>query len=90
MVSMFTADAWRSFIIVAIGGVLVRLFLQNKLKALWMTAYVLLLCLVDMWDVNKRYLNDDDFVYKSNQQQVFNLTQRMNTFCRILQNIIVF
>ena len=73
-VSMFTADAWRSFIIVAIGGVLVWLFLQNKLKALWMTAGVLLLCLVDMWDVNKRYLNDDDFVYKSNQQQVFNLT----------------
>ena len=72
--SLFTADAWRSFIIVAIGGIFVWLFLKNKLKALWMVAGIILLCLVDMWDVNKRYLNDNDFVYKSNQEQLFTLT----------------
>ncbi len=73
-VSIFRADAWRSFFIVAIGGVLVWLFLQDKLKSLWVVAAIMLLCLVDMWDVNKRYLNNDDFVYKSNQQQMFAMT----------------
>lgn len=36
-----------------------------------MVAALLLLCLVDMWDVNKRYLNDADFVPATNQQQLF-------------------
>ncbi|MDD4777112.1 MAG: YfhO family protein [Fermentimonas sp.] len=73
-VSMFTADAWRSFFIVAIGGVILWLYMQNKIKATWAVAGILLLCLADMWDVNKRYLNDSDFVYKSNQEQLFTLT----------------
>ncbi|WP_298650997.1 YfhO family protein [uncultured Proteiniphilum sp.] len=73
-VSMFTADAWRSFFIVAIGGLLVWLFINKKIKAEWTVAGILLLCLVDMWDVNKRYLNDNDFVPESNQQQVFSLS----------------
>ncbi|RNC66947.1 YfhO family protein [Proteiniphilum sp. X52] len=70
-VAIFTADAWRSFFIVAIGGVLVWLFIHKKLKAEWTVAAILLLCLVDMWGVNKRYLKDSDFVPESNQQQLF-------------------
>lgn len=73
-VSVFTADAWRSFFIVAIGGLLVWLFIHKKIKAEWTVAGILLLCLVDMWDVNKRYLNDNDFVPESNQQQLFSLS----------------
>lgn len=70
-VAMFTADARRSFFIIVIGAAIVWLFLQKKLKAAWMVVAVLLLCLVDMWDVNKRYLNDADFVPATNQQQLF-------------------
>jgi len=70
-VTLFTADAWRSFFIIVIGAAIVWLFLQKKLKAAWMVAALLLLCLVDMWDVNKRYLNDADFVPATNQQQLF-------------------
>lgn len=72
--SLFTADAWRSFLIVAIGGLIVWLFLQKKLKGEYTVAAILLLCLVDMWGVNKRYLNDSDFVAKSNLQQQFTQT----------------
>ncbi len=39
-----------------------------------MIAAVLLLCLADMWTVNKRYLNDTDFVPATNQQQLFTKT----------------
>ncbi|MEA4918668.1 YfhO family protein [Proteiniphilum sp.] len=72
--SILTADAWRSFFIVAIGGLMIWLFIHKKIKMEWMVAGILLLCLVDMWDVNKRYLNDNDFVPKTNQQQFFTLS----------------
>ncbi len=70
-VSIFTADAWRSLIFVAVGFGFIRLFLDKKIKTEWLVALILLLCLADMWSVNKRYLNDDDFVYESAQQQMF-------------------
>ncbi len=70
-VSIFTADAWRSFFIVAIGALIVWLFIQKKIKLEWMVTGILLLCLVDMWGVNKRYLNDDDFVIETSLQQPF-------------------
>lgn len=74
-VSLFTSDAWRSFFIIIIGSAIVWLFLSKKLKAQWTIAAILVLCLVDMWDVNKRYLNDGDFTPKSSQQQMFAKTQ---------------
>ena len=70
-VAIFTADAWRSFFIVAIGGVLIWLFIHKKIKPEWTIAAILLLCLMDMWGVNKRYLNDGDFVPETNKQQLF-------------------
>ncbi len=73
-VSIFTADAWRSFFIVAIGAVIMWLFINKKIKSEWMVAGILLLCLVDMWGVNKRYLKDDDFVTEASQQQHFTRT----------------
>jgi len=36
---------------------------------------IVLLCLIDMWTVNKRYLNDEQFVSKSNQTGAFVKTQ---------------
>jgi hypothetical protein len=70
-ISIFRADAWRSFYII-LGGVLMLIaFVSGKLKAQWMVTGILLLCLADMWTVNKRYLNDNDFTPKSNEQQMF-------------------
>lgn len=70
-ISMFTADAWRSFIIIAIGSAIVWLLLTKKIKAEWAVAAILLVSLADMWDVNKRYLNDNDFTPQSSRQQMF-------------------
>lgn len=62
---IFTQDALRSFFIVAIGTLLLLLYKARKLRASWMVGCVALLCLIDMWQVNKRYLNDEMFVEKS-------------------------
>ncbi len=73
--SMVTSDAWRSFFVILIGCGLLALFCYGKLKAAWMVAGITVLCLVDLWDVNKRYLNDEMFVPKSTQTEAFNKTQ---------------
>ena len=62
---IFTTDALRSFFIVAIGLALLLLYKYNKLNAKFLVACTALLCLVDMWQVDKRYLYDGMFVEKS-------------------------
>ena len=61
-VPIFTADCWRSFAIIVIGMVLLLLYKAKKLKALPLTGLLVVLCLFDLWQVNKRYLNDSMFV----------------------------
>lgn len=65
---IFTADCWRSFWIITIGTFVLLLFKAKKLKANYMVGALLLLCLVDMWQVNKRYLYDDMFVPKEERE----------------------
>ena len=73
--AMFTADAFRSFVVVAVGTVLLLLYRFGKLKATPMTAGLILLCLVDMWGVNKRYLNDGMFTRPQTNAQAFPETE---------------
>lgn len=60
-----TADCWRTVLIIAVGTACLLLYRAKRLKAEYMIGAVTLLCLVDMWTVNKRYLYDDMFVEKS-------------------------
>lgn len=73
-VSIFTSDAWRSFFIIIAGMLLLLLYNMGKLKAKWMLLAVTALCLGDMWMVNKRYLYDEQFVEKSEQEVTFRKT----------------
>lgn len=70
-VSIFTADAWRSFVVILIGVALVYAYSVGKLKPKTTIAHLTLLCLVDMWGVNKRYLYDEQFVAKSNKMKQY-------------------
>ncbi len=73
--AMFTSDAWRSFAVILIGALMMLLYRAKKLKALPMTAILIVLCLLDLWQVNKRYLNDSMFVPKVQREQKQQLTQ---------------
>ncbi len=59
--AMFTADAMRSFIIVAVGTLVLLVYRWGKIQTIPMLACLIVLCLTDMWGVNKRYLNDAMF-----------------------------
>lgn len=63
--AVFTADCWRSFLIIAVGVAVLLLYRAKKLTVPYMVGALAVLCLADMWQVNKRYLYDDMFVEKS-------------------------
>jgi hypothetical protein len=69
--AMVSADALRSLIIVLVGVVLLMLFFMGKLRKELTIGGIAILCLFDMWQVNKRYLYDDQFVDKSIQTTTF-------------------
>ena len=70
-IAMFTTDAWRSAAFILAGAFMLWLYLKNKMKATWMVVAILLITLVDMWQVNKRYLNDAMFTPPTQNQQAF-------------------
>ena len=67
--AVFTADYRRSLFIIIIGVFVLLLFKAGKLKTAPMAAILFVLCLGDLWIVNKRYLNDDMFVDKTQRDQ---------------------
>jgi len=62
---LLSADAWRSFIFIALTFGVLWMFLKNKLSSKYVILIVGVLVLADMWTINKRYLNDDSFARKS-------------------------
>lgn len=73
--AVFTADCWRSAFIIIIGTLCLLMFKAKKLKASYMVGAITVLCLVDMWQVDKRYLNNDMFVPKSEREAPMQMTE---------------
>jgi hypothetical protein len=55
--------------------VLLMAYKYRKLKAEYTIAAILVLCLVDLWQVNKRYLNDEMFVPESEREAPQQMSQ---------------
>ncbi|SFW27550.1 membrane protein YfhO [Prevotellaceae bacterium HUN156] len=68
-VAIFTEDCWRSFYIILVGTGILLAMLYGKLKKEYAIGIILVICLVDMWTVNKRYLNDEMFVSKTVREE---------------------
>ncbi len=73
--SMLTSDAWRSFFFILLAAATLWAYLTDKLKKYPVFAILAVLILVDLWAVNKRYVNNDDFVRKSLVDVPFQPTQ---------------
>ena len=74
---MLSQDAWRSALIIVIGAALLFAYYntayKNKGEVSWKTSaaiggLIIILCLFDMWQVNKRYMNDKNFSEVANVQ----------------------
>mgnify|MGYP002855874623 CR=1 FL=1 len=73
--AMFTSDALRSFYIILVGTGVLICFMLGKLKQSYAVGIILVLCLVDLWTVNKRYLNDDMFVPEAEREAPQQMSQ---------------
>lgn len=69
---LFVSDAWRSFFLIAGAVAVLLLFVWGKMKKNWMVAALGVLVLIDMWPVDKRYLNDSNFIPAFNMNSYYN------------------
>ena len=62
--ALFLSDSWRSLIFVLLAAGVIWLYHTGRLikKPGWVVALLLILCTVDLWNVDRRYLNDKNFV----------------------------
>ncbi|WP_372950511.1 YfhO family protein [Mariniphaga sp.] len=72
--SMFRADAFRSFLFIALAAGAMYLWHIKKIKTTPFIAILGVLILVDLWPVDKRYLNNDHFVPKRQAENPFPIT----------------
>lgn len=64
--ALLRGDSFRSFALIALAGVMIWLFINKKIKKAWpVVAVIAALVVFDLWGVDKRYLNDDNFVSKN-------------------------
>ncbi|MCK4989672.1 MAG: hypothetical protein KAS29_04265, partial [Bacteroidales bacterium] len=71
---IFRHDAIRSFVLIALAFVLTWYFASKKLKLAWFLAGLALLVTVDLWLIDHRYLNKDNFVSKRQQENTMAMT----------------
>jgi hypothetical protein len=72
--SLLVTDAFRSFAFITLTAVLLWAVLYNKLKVIYAYPVLIGLILIDLYAVDKRYVNNDSFVSKSKVETPFEPT----------------
>ncbi len=72
--AILSADAWRSFWIIASSLVALFLFVSGKIKANIMVIIIGVISLFDLWSVDKRYINDSSFTAARKLENPFPMT----------------
>ena len=70
-VAIFKADAIRSFLFITLAAGVILLSINGKLKANYMFAGFVVLVVLDMFTIDKRYLNNDNFIDKRKAEKPF-------------------
>jgi len=74
-IAIFRADAMRSTLFALAAGALVLLFAYKKVSQNAFIAILVVLLLLDMWPINRRYLNSSHFTSPRQVEQPFQPTQ---------------
>ncbi|MBN2395569.1 MAG: YfhO family protein [Candidatus Atribacteria bacterium] len=69
--NLVRADAFRSLVFILLVAGLIYLFINKKLKVNYLVGSLAILFLIDLWPVDKRYLNSDNFMTKKENNAVF-------------------
>ncbi len=78
-IAIFRKDVFRSFILIILAAVAILVYGKGKLKATPAFAILGALILIDMFPIDKRYLNGDNFESKSKHDNPFTATTADNS-----------
>ncbi len=81
-ITMQRLDAFRSLVFIIIAAAIVFLYINGKLKLKYFIICLISIILIDMWPVDKRYLNNDEFIPKKR----FNTIQPTQVDLQIMQD----
>lgn len=73
--SLFTADTLRTLILVLLSAGLIFAYLKDKIKEQWVVVGFAVLILFDLVGVNRRYVNEDDFVSSIKMSKPFSANE---------------
>jgi len=68
---LFRVDAYRSLFFILVGAAAIWFYLKGKLKQNLLLAIIGFVILIDLWSVDKRYLNSDNFISKRQLENTF-------------------
>ncbi len=77
-IAVFRADTIRSIAFMALALIILIVFTRKKIGKPLFIAIITLLILVDMWAINRRYLNNDNFESKQRVENPYDVTQADN------------
>lgn len=72
--ALFRSDAFRSIMFILLAAGLLWAWVSNKIKDVVFYPILILLLIIDMFSVSKRYFNNDNFESKSEAEAVFTPT----------------
>ncbi|PLW99001.1 MAG: hypothetical protein C0594_17605 [Marinilabiliales bacterium] len=73
--SLLKQDALRSLVFILAIAAVVFFFVKKNIKPNVAIIFIIAIFLIDMWSVNKRYLNDEDFITKREAKDPFTPSQ---------------
>ena len=69
--AIYRTSAFRSLLFVLLGAAMVWLYVSDKLKFGYFTAILGVLVLLDMWPIDRKFFNNDDFVSAKQDKAYF-------------------
>lgn len=67
---LLRSDAWRSFLYILLAFALIWFFIKKPFKEIYVVLGLGLLITLDLWTVDKRFLNHSDFVPKQKAKEI--------------------
>jgi len=70
-ISSMRSDAFRSLGLVLVAAGLLWAYLTEKIKFVWVVAGIAVMTFLDLWTIDRRYIEKDEFVTQRNYENAF-------------------